>query len=48
MPALFAPALEQRPALGVVVGQRLAVVAAGDARPDLGQLVNRVPEAVAD
>jgi hypothetical protein len=35
----LAPALEQqRPALGVLVGQGLAVVAAGDARADLGHL----------
>ena len=35
------------PALGVVVGQRLAVVAAGNARPDLRHLMDGVPQPVA-
>ena len=44
-PGRVAPVLEQLPALAVVIGQRLAVVAAGDARPDLGQFVDRCPRA---
>ena len=43
----LAPALEQRPALGVLVGQGLAVVAARDARPDLGHLHQAVPQPLA-
>jgi len=40
----LAPFLEQRAALGILVGQRLPVVAARDTRPDLGHLVDRIPK----
>ena len=43
-PRRVAPAPEQRPPLGVGVGQRLAVVAPRDPRPDLRHLHDRVPE----
>ena len=42
----LAPFLEEVPCLAVIVGQRLPVVAAGDAGADLGHLVNGIPEAV--
>ena len=43
----LAPALEQVPAFAVRVGQRLAVIAAGDARTDFGHFLNGLPEPVA-
>lgn len=43
----LAPGLEQRAALRVVIGQRLAVVAACDTRADLRHLHDAVPETVA-
>jgi hypothetical protein len=39
----LAPALEETPPLAVLVGQRLAVVAAGDAGTDLRHLHQRIP-----
>ncbi len=41
---LFAPAGEQRAPLAIGIGQRLAVVAAGDAGPDLGHRHQRGPQ----
>jgi hypothetical protein len=43
---LFAPLAEQVAAFAVLVGQGLAVVAAGNAGPDLGHLHERVPQPV--
>ena len=42
----IAPFLEQPPALAVLVGQRLAIVAAGDAGADLRHLHQRIPQTV--
>ena len=41
-----APCLEETPPLAVLVGQRLAVIAASDAGTDLRHLHQRVPETV--
>lgn len=43
----LAPRLKQRAALGILVGQGLTVVAARDARADLGHFHQAVPEPVA-
>jgi len=45
-PGALAPRFEQRSAPGVVVGQRLPIAAPGHPRPDLGQLVNGIPQPV--
>src|SRR5690606_10705452 len=45
-PRSLAPLLEQRPPLGVVVGQRLPVRPTRNPRPDLRQLVDAVPQPI--
>ena len=42
----LAPSLEQMPALAILVGQRLPVVAAGHTRADLRHLHQRIPQTV--
>ena len=45
-PCRLAPALEEMAALAVLVGERLAIVAAGDAGADLRHLHQRIPQTV--
>ena len=45
-PCRLAPFLEEAPALAVLIGQRLPVIAAGNARADLRHLHDGIPETI--